>query len=71
MSTLTIETKDQATTEKVLWLLNSLRSEGVRIISKENDLSTSKNVPNAETVEAMEDTDYETVSIDDLKGLCR
>lgn len=71
MSTLTIETKDQATTEKVLWLLNSLRSEGVRVISKENDSSTSKNVPNAETIEAMEDTKYETVSIDDLKGLCR
>lgn len=77
MHTLTIETKDQATTDKLIWFLNSLKSEGVRIVSEDKGLPVSKNTPNKETLTAFKEAEKgekgETysMSLDEFSKLCQ
>jgi len=52
MQTLTINIQNETLTEKVLWMLEHFKSDGLEIISKENieDLKLLKSTRNEETV---------------------
>jgi len=70
MQTLTISIEDQASTDKLLAFIDSMKNEGIKIISKQENLAISKNTPNERTVQALQDTDYQTVTLDEFKGMC-